>query len=134
MSEHELNAAKDGSRIFLKELQSRGGFDHWWDDIDPETKKDIIETVESKLESKYLPPPKPEKTVLFILPTGDKITKLPCQSPYLSPFGMGLINITAFRKTDSGEIEVQLADENEKPYNDGTAWALLKSLPNEWPQ
>jgi len=67
------------------------------------------------------------------LPTGDTINKLPFEAPWLTPFGMGLINISDLRERN-GVIQAQLADENGEPYEGGTVWVALDKFPSEWPQ
>lgn len=38
---YATESATDIVKAVLHELKDRGGFDHWWDDIEPETKAEI---------------------------------------------------------------------------------------------
>ena len=75
-------------------------------------------------------------TIKATLPTGDEITSLPFEAPWLTPYGMGLINITALRQNSDGTIEAQLVNENAEPYirNGSDVWCDIKNFPSEWPQ
>lgn len=36
-------------KAVLDELDGRGGFDHWWEEIDRETRQDIVESLEHRV-------------------------------------------------------------------------------------
>lgn len=74
-----------------------------------------------------------EERELYIGPS--RITSLPCTRPWFGPFGVGLIKITDLRRGENGKLECQLADENEVPYQNGTAWAPSDAMEfwKEWP-
>lgn len=38
------------ARALIRVLEARGGFDHWWDDIEPAVKRSIIKELARKLE------------------------------------------------------------------------------------
>lgn len=74
----------------------------------------------------------------YCLPTGELITKLPMEAPWMSGMGACLIKILALRK-DGDVVMAQLGDEKNQPYPsksspDKTAWVKLDEFPNEWPQ
>jgi hypothetical protein len=63
----------------------------------------------------------------------DAITCLPCERPWLTGLGMGLIYITDVRRREDGKLEFQLADQVKKPYEAGTVWRTADRFPDEWP-
>jgi hypothetical protein len=58
---------------------------------------------------------------------------LPFKAPWMSPFGACFIKVTDVRRKEDGTIEFQLADEANKPYENGTAWAVAAHFYSEWP-
>ena len=65
-----------------------------------------------------------------------EVSSLPYEAPWLSPFGAGLIMITDIHRSDDGELEFQLGDENNKPYEkeDGSNyWVKANDFYDEWP-
>jgi hypothetical protein len=61
------------------------------------------------------------------------LDSLPFKAPWMSPFGACFIKVTDVRRTEAGIVEFQLADEANKPYQDGTAWAVAAHFYSEWP-
>ncbi len=70
-----------------------------------------------------------------LIVSDDMITALPCERPWLSMGGAGMIGITDVRRnTETGKIEYQLADQNHVPYENGTAWATADKFYDEYPK
>lgn len=63
-----------------------------------------------------------------------KVLVLPFEAPWLSSGGACLIKITDIRRGEDGQLEFQLADEKNVPYDDGTVWCKADEFFNEWPQ
>ncbi|MCK4815096.1 hypothetical protein KA005_04940 [bacterium] len=65
----------------------------------------------------------------------ETIKSLPCVAPWLSPFGVCLINITSVRRNEFGVVEFQLGDESAVPYKtkNGEAWVEADAFYPEWP-
>ena len=77
----------------------------------------------------------PDVTLDELTIAGDPVVGFPAQRPWLTPYGVGLINITSIRRSGPGDrLEFQLADEHGKPYDDGEAWATKDKFWQEWPQ
>jgi hypothetical protein len=76
----------------------------------------------------------PDVTAAELTIAGDPVLSLPAVRPWMSAFGSCLIGITAIRRNDAGEIEFQLADEHNKPYENGTVWRPASAFYDEWPQ
>jgi len=62
------------------------------------------------------------------------IKSLPCEAPWLTGMGCGLIMITDIRRDKSGKLAFQLGDELKIPYDKGTVWVNADAFYNEWPQ
>lgn len=69
-----------------------------------------------------------------LIVSGEQIKTLPCQRPWMTSLGMGVISITDIRRGLDGRVEFQLADQNNKPYSDGKAWVSGDKFGSEWPQ
>lgn len=63
-----------------------------------------------------------------------RVKSLPFTAPWMSGLGACLINVTDIRRGDDGELEFQLADEDNKPYDDGTAWVKKGDFYRSWPK
>ncbi len=57
----KLDNGSQKAWLVIKVLDSRGGFDHWWDDIDSECKDEIFEELRAVLaepnDKNQTPPP-----------------------------------------------------------------------------
>jgi hypothetical protein len=65
---------------------------------------------------------------------GEAVLSFPTTRPWLTPLGVGLINITSIRRGSDGRIEFQLADEKAIPYDNGQEWRTADKFWGEWPQ
>lgn len=63
-----------------------------------------------------------------------KVCSLPCEAPWINPFGACLIGITDLRRNGDGIVEFQLADEEKVPYDEGTVWCEADDFFGEFPK
>ncbi len=92
------------------------------------TNKDInFSTLQQKV-------PDLKREELFIGKGVAQVTILPFTAPWLSAYGACLIKITDIKRNPSGELEFQIGDENDVPYEDGNAWCKADEFYPEWPQ
>jgi len=62
------------------------------------------------------------------------VNTLPCEAPWLTGGGVGMIMITDIRRGKDGKLAFQLGDELKIPYDKGTVWVNADAFYNEWPQ
>ena len=63
----------------------------------------------------------------------EQVDSLPCEAPWLSPYGACLIKITDVRRNKDGIVEFQLGDESSIPYENGEVWVVADAFYSEWP-
>lgn len=75
----------------------------------------------------------PYKESELMLGGGIPMTSLPFNAPWMTPFGIGEVNITDLRRDDDGRVMFQLADQDNVPYKNGTVWYHASAFPHDYP-
>lgn len=65
---------------------------------------------------------------------GDRLKGFPTEMPWMTPLGLGLINISDMKRNDKGVVVFQLADEHGVLYDEGTHWVPKEAFYEELPK